>query len=351
MGNILTSEDRRYFVRKMRQQMNSAVHRRMNVLLLLDDGLKIEQIAKVLYLDEGTVREHKALYEQKGREGVERLAYVGGQSPLTPEQEKALSDHLDGRVYLTAKEIAAWVKAEFKVSYTPNAMSKCLKRIGFCYKKPKTVPAKADEAKQAAFLKETLLPLMAAASDEKPLYFIDATHPAYTGHPAFGWIRKGVTKELKSNHGRSNVNINGALSWPDCAVVHREEERITSAAMIALFDDLLARHPTATAITVVMDNARYNHSKELRAYFADRGQRLRPVYLPSYSPNLNLIERFWLFLKKKALWNQYYLTFADFRDAIRNVFNSLGSFKHQLSSLLTPNFHTIGRAAQGILQA
>ncbi len=331
--------------------MNSAVHRRMNVLLLLDDGLSVEHIAKVLYLDEGTVRDHSALYVQKGREGIELLAYVGGQSLLTTEQEKTLSDHLDSQIYLTAKEIAAWVKVEFSVDYTPNAMSKCLKRIGFCYKKPKTVPAKADEVKQAAFLKETLLPLMESASDENPLYFIDATHPSYTGHPAFGWIRKGATKELKSNHGRSNVNINGALSWPDLAVVHREEERITSAAMIALFDDLLAKHPTATAINVVMDNARYNHSKELRAYFAERGKRLRPVYLPSYSPNLNLIERFWLFLKKKALWNHYYATFTDFRDAIRHVFSSLGSFKDELASLLTPNFHTIGVAPSGILPA
>ena len=328
--------------------MNSAVHRRMNVLLLLDDGLNFEQIAKVLYLDESTVRDHKTLYEQRGRAGVESLAYVGGQSALTPEQEKTLGDHLDDRVYLTAKDIAAWVKTRFKVSYTPNAMTKCLKRLGFSYKKPKCVPAKADEAKQEAFLKETLLPLMEAAGAENPLYFIDATHPAYTGHPAFGWIRKGATVELKSNHGRSNVNINGALSWPDRTIVHREEERITGAAMIALFDDILAKHPAATAISLVMDNARYNHSKELRAYFADRGKRLEPVYLPSYAPNLNLIERFWLFLKKKALWNHYYPTFTDFRDAIRNVFNSLGSFKDELASLLTQNFHTIGSPLCGI---
>ena len=73
MGMILTPEDRRYFVRQMRRQMNSAVHRRMNVLLLLDDGLNFEQIAKVLYLDESTVRDHKTLYEQKGRAGVESL--------------------------------------------------------------------------------------------------------------------------------------------------------------------------------------------------------------------------------------------------------------------------------------
>jgi hypothetical protein len=82
---------------------------------------------------------------------------------------------------------------------------------------------------------------MAQANAEHPLYFVDGTHPSYTAHPSQGWIRKGQTRELKSNHGRVNVNINGALSWPDRAVVHREAARITSAEMILLFNDLQER--------------------------------------------------------------------------------------------------------------
>jgi hypothetical protein len=78
------------------------------------------------------------------------------------------------------------------------------------------------------------------------LYFVDATHPSYTAHPGHGWIRKGQTRELKSNHGRVNVNINGALRWPEREIVHREAAKITSAEMIKLCDDLQARHPTAS---------------------------------------------------------------------------------------------------------
>lgn len=121
---------------------------------------------------------------------------------------------------------------------------------------------------------------MVRASAERPLYFVDGTHPAYTGHPAFGWIKRGTTRELKSNHGRVNVNINGALSWPDREVVHQQAEKITSAAMVTLFDALAARHPGATAISVVLDNASYNHSAEVKAYLARDGCRIRLVYLP-----------------------------------------------------------------------
>ena len=67
-------------------------------------------------------------------------------------------------------------------------MTKLLKRLGFVHNKPKCVPAKADATVPRAFVDRALAPLMAAAGPSRPLYFVDGTHPAYTGHPAFGWI-------------------------------------------------------------------------------------------------------------------------------------------------------------------
>ena len=90
-GALLSPEDRAYFLRMMRRQLNSAVHRRMNVLLLLDDGWSVPRICEALFLDEGTVRGHRALYEAGGREGVERLSYRGGESALTQDQRDALA--------------------------------------------------------------------------------------------------------------------------------------------------------------------------------------------------------------------------------------------------------------------
>ena len=75
--------------------------------------------------------------------------------------------------------------------------------------------------------------------------------------------------------------------------MHRQAGRITSAEMILLFEDLQARHPAASAIRVVLDNTRYYHSKELKAWLACDDCSIEVVYLPAYAPNLNLIERFW----------------------------------------------------------
>src|SRR3982750_2389703 len=79
-GLVLTAEDRAHFLQMMRRQINSAVHRRMNVLLLLDDGWEPRQIAAALFLDETTVSQHRHLYERSGRSGVEGLPYGGGRA-------------------------------------------------------------------------------------------------------------------------------------------------------------------------------------------------------------------------------------------------------------------------------
>jgi hypothetical protein len=65
-GSILTPQDRAHFLRKMRRLTRSPVHRRMNALLLLDDGWAAERVAAVLFIDAETVREHRRLYQVAG---------------------------------------------------------------------------------------------------------------------------------------------------------------------------------------------------------------------------------------------------------------------------------------------
>ena len=342
-GLFLAPSERAHLLAMMRRQTPSMVHRRMNALLLLDDGWTAERVAEVLFIDAETVRQYRRLYEADGTTGLTRLGYAGSEPALNPEQLAALAGELEARLYATAKAVCAFVQRTFAVSYTAHAMAKRLKRLGFVYKKPKGVPAKADAEAQRRFFEETLAPLLAKAGANNPVYFTDAAHPAYTAHPGYGWIRKGETRELKSNHGRVRVNINGALSWPDRQVVHRTAEKITSAAMIALFEELQARHPTASAIWVVLDNARYNHSIALRTWLAGEACRIRPVYLPAYAPNLNLIERFWRLLKDAVLRNEYFPTYAAFKAAIDGFFSNLDDYRAQIESLITDRFHFIGK--------
>ena len=175
-------------------------------------------------MDPSTVAEHRSLYERAGRSGVEQLGYVGRVSRLSTVQRRSLSDWIATAVPRTAQAVCAWVEANFGVSYAAHSMARLLRQPGFVFKKLKCVPAKAEAAVQKSFLDDTLTPLLQSAGPQTPLYFVDGCHPSYTGHPAHSRIRRGSTVELKSNHGRSRININGALSWPDRTLVQRQEE-------------------------------------------------------------------------------------------------------------------------------
>jgi hypothetical protein len=97
-GLILPPEDRAHLLLMMRRQTPSPVHRRMNALLLLDDGWTAEQVAKVLFIDAETVCEHRRLYQASGVAGIERLKYEGAASDLSEEQRAALGAELDARL-------------------------------------------------------------------------------------------------------------------------------------------------------------------------------------------------------------------------------------------------------------
>ena len=90
-------------------------------------------------------------------------------------------------------------------------------------------------------------------------------------------------------------------------------------------------------ITLVLDNARYQRNAVVQALASQLGITL--LYLPSYSPNLNLIERLWKFIKRRALYGRYHPTFADFRAAIEETLANLPTtHATNLTSLMTLNF-------------
>ena len=105
-----------------------------------------------------------------------------------------------------------------------------------------------------------------------------------------------------------------------------------------LYEKLLAAHPQGS-VHVICDNARYYQNKALTAWLADK--RLVKVFLPPYSPNLNLIERFWKYLRQKIINTTFYRTKGQFRTAVLDFFDRLPEFGQDLASLLTRKFHVL----------
>ena len=97
-------------------------------------------------------------------------------------------------------------------------------------------------------------------------------------------------------------------------------------------------------VTLVMDNARYQRCKKVMEKAKELGIHL--LFLPPYSPNLNLIERLWKFTKKKCLYNKYYESFDKFKGAIDDCLNNVKTiFKDQIKTLLNPKFQMFSKSA------
>lgn len=311
---------------------------RINAVILLGQGRTAADVADALLIDPDTVRHYFKRFKQGGLAELLRMNFVGSEALLDGEQLADLDAHLQTKVYPTAAAVARWVAETFDVHFTVSGMTAVLRRLGYSYKKPKLVPGKADQARQEAHVEE-YRKLKENKEEGDVILFMDATHPLHNPVLGGGWIKRGKEMQIKSNTGRQRLNINGAVDIETMTAQVRFDDTINAASTIALFAQIEAAYPEANRITIILDNARYYRSKVVAEYLEH--SRIELKFLPPYSPNLNLIERFWKFFKKQVLYNQYYETFNRFKSACEDFFDQLEIYEKQLRSLLTENFEII----------
>lgn len=309
---------------------------RVKAVVALAKGWSAAQVAEILLFDETTSRHYFERYQQGGVPALLEDHYPGAEPKLDEQQRKELDQYLQENLLPDAKAVIAHIQRQYKVEYSVSGVTDLLHRLGFSYKKPTHVPGKQDPAQQEAFLREYER-LKARKGQKNPIYFADATHPQHNSIPAYGWIKTGQEKDLKANCGRQRLNINGAINLETWEPMVRFYATINAQSAMDLFARLEARHPRAKVIYVIVDNARYYRSRVLKK--ALKGTKIKLIFLPPYSPNLNLIERFWKFFKKKVLNNRYYETFAEFERACKNFFRKWKTYLPELQTLLTENFH------------
>jgi len=204
------------------------------------------------------------------------------------------------------------------------------------------IPAKANPDEQAVYLTEKLEPRLAEAQAGKcAVFFVDAAH--FVLAPFLGFLWSLTRVFLRAPAGRQRFNILGALN----ALTHElvtvtNDTYITAESLCALLQKLAALN-LAVPITVFLDNARYQKCALVQAMAASLNIEL--CYLPAYSPNLNLIERVWKFVKKQCLYSQYYADFASFKAAIETCVREMPTtHKAALDSLLTLRFQRFAKA-------
>ena len=339
----------KFLIAKERQSLLSA-HRgekyrrfadRIKVILALDSGYSVEEIAKMLLITPDTVRNYQRKYESAGLDGLCRFSYTGRRCSLTSAQQERLKEELSSRIYLSSQEVAEFIEKSFQLTLRVSSVRALLHRLGFSYKKPSLVPGKADRAAQENFL-SMLRKLKASKTPKTKLYYGDGTHPQHNSLPSYGWLPRGESTPLKSNTGRRRVNISGVLDADTNEVIIQEDLRLNADSTIEFFKRIERRNRKSDKIYIILDNAGYYKGEKIRQYL--KNSKIEIFFLPPYSPNLNLIERLWKFFKKKVLYNKYYEKFEQFREACLLFFEkkNMRRYRKELQSLLTDRFDVVG---------
>jgi len=247
-----------------------------------------------------------------------------------------LREELEKSIYLTTHSVIEYVENTFHTLYSPSGMRDLLHRIGYEYKKPKLVPGNPDIDAQEIFVAQYNDFILKKPADTEVL-FIDAVHPEHNAMAAYGWMKRGQKRKVKTNSGRQRLNLHGALNAETLEVTIIESETVNTDSTIQLIEVVDQKYPLAKEIILLADNAKYHYSKEVQKNLKDH-PRVRMVFLPSYAPNLNLIERLWKFFKKKVLYNQYHENIKTFRSACINFFRKIDRYSDEIASLMSGGF-------------
>ena len=316
------------------------VQKRLHAIYLRAQGKKYEAIAQIVGCSQASVGNWIRIFKKSGLAGLKAVNLARPQSQLALHHQ-TLEEHFRSNPPATVREASAKIQELTGIQRSERVVRGFLRSIGMDYRKTGRVPGKANREEQAKFKKKSLDPLLEEARvGSKEVFFADAAHFVWQGYVGFLWCFFKVW--FGSPSGRRRFNVLAALN----AVTHEmvtvcNDTYIDAWAVVDLLWKLRARYrETGIPIAIVLDNARYQKCQVV--LFLAKAMGIQLVYLPPYSPNLNLIERVWKLIRKKALVPKNYDSFESFSSTIQDCVEQAHiRYSDELATLLTWNFQTL----------
>jgi len=319
------------------------VQRKMEALYLKSQGLAHQEIRRLCRIaSKTTLTSYLRQYQVGGIEQLKQLGYQGQSNELL-DQAASLAEQFKKQPPRSSAEAQARIEQVTGLKRSPTQIREFMKRLGLRYRKVGYVPGKATDpekqAEQETFKTEQLEPRLAQAqAGERVVLFMDAAHFVHRAFLGFVWCFARLF--IPSPAGRKRFNVLGALDAVSKEILTLTNETYINANVVCLFLLQIAQHyQTNIPITIVLDNARYQKCDLVKACAAALDIEL--LYLPAYSPHLNLIERLWRFVKKECLYSKYYSTFSEFKQTIDSFIQTAHQeHKTELDTLLSWNFQS-----------
>lgn len=318
------------------------VRLKMHCLYLKSIGFSTHEILKICRISRSTYALYIKAYRENGIAGLTQLKYEGQPSKLDDYTDKVKDDFRDNPPS-TLSQARNRIFELTGIKRSIPQIQEFLGRIGLRRLKTGSLPGghkgntKEKREEQKIYLETELKPrLQEAEQGKRVVLFVDAAHFVHGAFMSFVWCFTRIF--IGTPPGRKRYNVLGAINAVSMQLTMVDNDSYINAKSVCKLLRLIYDQYFGLPITLVLDNARYQKCKLVRRYARILGIEL--LYLPSYSPQLNLIERLWKHVKKKVLHGEYYPDFKEFRAALKNFLTQLHYSKEELKSLLTWNFQT-----------
>ena len=313
------------------------VQLKMEVMWLKSQGLRNTEVAKLAGVSENTVRKYIREYQEGGIEKLKEIKFYQPKSDLENHQQ-TIREYFEKNPPLSIKEAVAKIEELTGIKRSETQVRKFLKKLGMQCLKVGHIPGKADVEAQEEYQEKKLEPrLEEAKQGKRAVFFVDAVHFVMRAFLGYLWCFNRIF--IKSPSGRKRYNVLGALNAITHEVITVTNDTYITATQVCELLRKLADLGLKVPLTLVLDNARYQKCKVVTELAESLGIEL--LYLPPYSPNLNLIERLWKLVKKKCLYSRYYENFTDFKKSISDfLVQPHITHKKEMNSLLTLRFQS-----------
>jgi len=337
----LTEEQQRTVTEERTSHPNLRVREKMLVLWLLHCGASRQKAAQVVGVSLATVQRYVAAFRARGLDGLRQ------ENPHRPQSEMAAYRDLIRQSFQSqpARTIAEACQRIYELTGLrrgPSQVRKFLKDLGLKFHRVRAIPVPPKKtlaehtADQAQFLENQLKPCLdAAVAGDGHLFFVDAVHFVFGTFLGYLWSFTRIF--VRAASGRQRFNVLGAWNAVTRQLIAVTNTTVVNTETLCELLRKVAQLRLSGPITLVLDNARYQRNAVVQALASQLGITL--LFLPSYSPNLNLIERLWKFIKRRTLYGRYHPTFAAFQAAINQTLDGLPTtYAQQLETLMTLNF-------------
>ncbi|WP_083632469.1 IS630 family transposase [Domibacillus antri] len=234
--------------------------------------------------------------------------------------------------------VVEWVEREWQVSYSLQGMSLVLHHLGFSHTRPTYTLENAYPVKQQTFV-EDIFPALKKLLNEEIHHILFQDESMTQDYQAIQktWFLKGKQRIIPTYGRHQGVKLIGTLNYETGEIFCIEEETYDAAIFLAFLEKVLAHYSTGKII-MILDNARIHHAKLLQPFLQANQHRIQLVFLPPYSPQLNLIEGLWKWMKEAVINNVFFSSTSKIKQVVHSFIDAQNTQKDVVINRLCGRF-------------